>query len=288
MLRDVVERATLLADRVLPPPEGVTVLIYHRVGGGSDSAVDLPPEQFARQLDHLLEHHAVISLDAAVDRLRTDDGWAASHATQVGADGEVAEGAHTGGGSAVVLTFDDGTDDFGEHVVPAVVERGVPVTLYAATSFIDRGERFPWGARPADWGRLREAHSTGLVQIESHTHTHRLLDRLDAEAVGDDLDHSIDLIAEHIGTAPRHFAYPKAVPGSPEAEIAVRRRFDSAALARSRVNRPGVADVHRLWRTPVKRSDSHDVFAAKAAGGMRLDGELRALIARLRYRATER
>ncbi|WP_051063113.1 polysaccharide deacetylase family protein [Ilumatobacter nonamiensis] len=277
-LRQTLERASLLVDRVVQPPPGVTILIYHRVGGGSDSAVDLPVEQFERQLDHLVEHHTVISLDDAVASLGSDDGWASSHRAAEDTPRISDERP------PVVITVDDGSDDFAEHLVPAAVERNLPVTLYAATSFVDDGTDFPWGAAPATWSSLRDAHDTGLIQIESHTHTHRLLDHLPADDLNEELDRSIDLIGEHIGTAPKHFAYPKAVPGSPQAEVAVRRRFESACLARSRVNKPGSTDLHRLWRTPVKRSDSDEVFASKAAGGMRLDGELRALIARMRYR----
>jgi hypothetical protein len=102
--------------------------------------------------------------------------------------------------------------------------------------------------------------------------------------IGDELDRSIELIGEHIGTPPAHFAYPKALPGSEAAEAEVRRRFTTAALARSRVNRPGHTDLHRLWRTPIQRSDGHDFFVAKAAGGMRLEGELRNLVAKVKYR----
>ena len=60
---------------------------------------------------------------------------------------------------AVVLTFDDGTADFCDLVVPALVDAGVPATLYAATHFIDTGTEFPWGAPPASWAGLRDAAS---------------------------------------------------------------------------------------------------------------------------------
>jgi peptidoglycan/xylan/chitin deacetylase (PgdA/CDA1 family) len=267
-VRTAVKRLSVLADRLLPEPVGVTVLIYHRVGGGSASAVDLDPAAFDEQLAHLAAHHRVLTLDDALSQLAAprDDG----------APGDER--------SAVVLTCDDGTADFCEVVVPALVRHRLPMTLYAATRFVDEGSEFPWGAPPASWKGLRDAVATGLVTIGSHTHSHRLLDRLDAGAVADDLDRSVDLIGEQLGAAPAHFAYPKAVPGSPAAEVAVRRRFRSAALAGGRVNRPGVTDAHRLWRTPVQRSDGAAEFAAKARGGMRLEGELRALTARLRYR----
>lgn len=301
-VKQLVQRLSLMADSVSSPPPGVTVLIYHRVGGGSDSAVDLDVEQFDAQLAHLAEHHRVLTLDEAVAELTAGvgEGWAAAAPRPDGdtdpgsADPDAAapepaatEPAATGQ-RPVVITFDDGTSDFTEVVVPALERHGLPATLYAATSFIDEGIDFPWGAPPADWASLRASVETGLVTIGSHTHTHGLLDRLDDAAIDDDLDRSIALIEEHIGIPPRHFAYPKAVPGSAAAEIAVRRRFETAALARNRVNRPRRTDLHRLWRTPVKRSDTPELFAARAAGGLRLEGELRALAARARYRGAER
>ena len=252
-------------DRVVKPAAGVTILIYHRVGGGSDSEVDLDVDAFRRQLEHLRDHHHVVPLDAVPELLAAPS-----------------DERH------VVVTFDDGTDDFCDHVVPALVEYDVPATLYAATHFIDSGEPFPWGAPPATWNGLRDAVATGLVTIGSHTHTHALLDRADPAEIGDELDRSIELIGTEIGVAPAHFAYPKALPGSDAAEAEVRRRFTTAALARSRVNEPGATDLHRLWRTPIQRSDGHDFFVAKAAGGLRLEGELRNLVARVKYRGATR
>ena len=260
--RSLVKRLLAQGDRLLAPGNGVTVLIYHRVGGGSGGEVDLDVDVVRAQLGYLAANHRVISLDAAVAGL---------------ADGTLT-------GDAVVVTFDDGTADFCDHAVPALVEAGVPATLYAATHFIDTGTAFPWGAPAASWAGLRDAVSTGLVTIGSHTHTHALLARAAPAEVGAELDRSIASIAEQVGVAPAHFAYPKALPGSAAAEGEVRRRFRSAALARSRVNRPGATDVHRLWRTPVQRSDGRRYFAAKAAGGMRLEGELRDLVARVKYR----
>ena len=59
-------------DRALKPAPGVTVLIYHRVGGGSDSEVDLDVDAFRAQLEHLREHHTVVSLDDAAAILGSD------------------------------------------------------------------------------------------------------------------------------------------------------------------------------------------------------------------------
>lgn len=270
--RTLVKQVLVQGDRVMKPAAGVTVLIYHRVGGGSGSEVDLDVDAFRAQLEHLSAHHTVIDLDTAAALLAADP----------------AIGGPALPERAVVVTFDDGTDDFCSVVVPALVDYGIRATLYAATHFIDSGEAFPWDAPPASWAGLRDAAATGLVTIGSHTHTHALLDRADPAEIGAELDRSIELIGEHIGTTPAHFAYPKALPGSEAAEAEVRRRFTTAALARSRVNEPGATDLHRLWRTPIQRSDGHDFFVAKAAGGLRLEGELRELVSRIKYRGATR
>jgi hypothetical protein len=51
--RTLVKQVLVQGDRVMKPADGVTVLIYHRVGGGSDSEVDLDVDAFRAQLEHL-------------------------------------------------------------------------------------------------------------------------------------------------------------------------------------------------------------------------------------------
>ncbi len=252
-----------VAAAAQPSGRGVVVLIYHRVGGESGSSVDLEPALFAEQLRWLHEHRRVVSIDVAVDALV----------------------AHEDVDDVVVITFDDGTADFADHVVPALMAQDTPATLYVATDFMDRGEPFPWGAPPISWAALRDAASTGLVTVGSHTHTHRLLDRCDEATVRSEIDRSIDRIGTELDAATRHFAYPKAVHGSSFAESVVRERFRSAALAGTRPNRPGRTDVHRLARSPIQRSDGMRYFAAKARGGMRLEDDLRRVANRVRYRS---
>jgi len=277
-LKQAIEVAGRAVDRVAPPTPGITVLIYHRVGGGSDSAVDMAPADFEAQLEHLVAHHRVISLDDAVTELAaaSPSGWAAS-----------SERSASEVEPAVVVTFDDGTSDFVDVAAPLLERHGVPATLYAATHFIESGDEFPWGAPPATWAGLADIAASGLISIESHSHTHPLFDRIDRSTATTELDRSIELIGERLGAAPRHFAYPKAVPPCAPAEVEVRRRFASASLARNRSNQPGATDLHRLWRTPIRRTDDLDSFAQRCVGGLRLEGELRSLAAPLRYRGTD-
>jgi peptidoglycan/xylan/chitin deacetylase (PgdA/CDA1 family) len=263
LAQHALKRAATAADRLRPPPPGIVVLIYHRVGGGSGLELDLSIGEFRAQMAWLADAGVVMTLDEA---LRTLDEDRAPRP------------------SRVVVTFDDGTCDFVDHAVPILAEHGIPATLYLATAFVERGEELPYGAPPVSWSGLRDALTSGVVTLGSHTHRHLLLDRLSLEELDTELDLPTRLMERELGTVPRHFAYPKAVLGSPAAEAAVRARFRSAALAGTRPNRFGATDPYRLARSPIQSSDGMRWFAAKVAGGMRLEDDVRRAANRLRYR----
>jgi peptidoglycan/xylan/chitin deacetylase (PgdA/CDA1 family) len=185
----------------------------------------------------------------------------------------------------VVVTFDDGTADFVEVALPILVKHAIPATLYLATAFVEEQRPFPDDGQPLSWAALRDACATGLVDVASHTHTHAVLDRLPAARTADELDRSKELIEDRLGRPCLDFAYPKALPPSPAAAVAVRERFRSAALAGTRPNRPGRTDRYRLARSPIQHSDGMRYFEKKVAGRMALEDSLRTFANRWRYRS---
>jgi peptidoglycan/xylan/chitin deacetylase (PgdA/CDA1 family) len=251
-------------DRVHPPAPGVVVLLYHRVGRRSSSEVDLDASIFDEQMAFLAASTEVVRLGDALQLLA------------VSAPPERRR-------PVVVVTFDDGTDDFVDVAVPILARHSIPVTMYLATSFVDEGVPFFDGGRPASWAGLADARATGLVDIGSHTHRHQLLDRLPAAEIDEELDRSVGLIRDRLGLAATDFAYPKAVFGSPAAAAAVRLRFRSAAVAGTRANVPGRADPYRLARSPIQVGDAMTFFRRKVAGGMGLEDTMRRTANRVRY-----
>ena len=261
-LRQLVKWTAAVADTVRRP-HGLVILIYHRVGGHTPVSVDLPLPLFSSQLALLAVEWTPVTLDRAAELLTAPEA--------------------PSGPPPVCLTFDDGTADFVDEAVPALVAHRVPATLYVATDHVEVGRPFPNGGRPASWAGLRDALSTGLVTIGSHTHTHRLLDRAGGAEAATELDRSIVLIEDRLGVECRHFAYPKALLGSPAAEAEVRRRFRTSAVAGTRPNPYGTTDLHRLSRSPIQVTDGMRWFRRKAAGGMALEDDLRTLRNRGRY-----
>jgi peptidoglycan/xylan/chitin deacetylase (PgdA/CDA1 family) len=250
------------ADRLVPPPRGVVLLQYHRVGRRVPLEIDLPLERFEDQMALIADDRRATTLDRALDVL--------DETTVPERD-------------PVVVTFDDGTADFAELAVPILVRHEIPVVLYLATAFIEDQLRFPRNGVPLSWSALRDLVATGLVTVGTHTHTHAVLDRADDARVDDELDKSVGLIEQRLGFEVRHFAYPKGAAGSPAAAAAVRRRFASAALANVGVNRYGRTDRYRLARSPIQDSDGMRWFTHKLRGGLALEGTMRRALNHRRY-----
>jgi peptidoglycan/xylan/chitin deacetylase (PgdA/CDA1 family) len=259
-LASTVRGAALAYDFVNRPAPGAVLLAYHRIGGQSDSSVDLDPAVFDDQLAWLRDQHVVAGLDETVDRL-TDP---------------TADGLH------VVVTFDDGTDDFVGEALPLLCRHGIPATLYVATAFV--GGQFPWGAPAISWAGLQDALDTGLVTIGSHTHNHRVMDKADVEAARDEAVRSIGAIEDALGVRPTHFAYPKGVAGTGPVPGVLAEYFDSLAGAEVGVNEWGRSDLRYLRRSPIVTGDSPAWFGRKAAGGLAFEGTARAAMNRVRYR----
>ena len=224
------------------PANGLTLLIYHRVGGGTPDERDLPTDEFEDQLDLLAGQHRVLHLDAALD--------------------ELSAGNDT---PKVVVTFDDGFADVHATALPLMADRGLPFTLYLATAYV--GGQMHWDGSTASapgpalsWVQLGELVASGLCTLGNHTHTHARPERLSL----DELDRCTAGIEERLGVTPRHFAYTWGIP-VPAIEPALRQRFRSAATAKVGRNHPGT-DLHRLRRVPVRQTDPSAFFAAKLTG----------------------
>jgi peptidoglycan/xylan/chitin deacetylase (PgdA/CDA1 family) len=270
--RQVVKFSSSAVDRARPPPAGVVVLIYHRVGARSAMTVDLPTALFDEQMAELAESGRVVTLDRAIDLLSSPT------PPPVGGPDPI---------DPVVITFDDGTTDLAELATPILQRYGVPSTLYLATDYVDRQRSFRAEGLALSWAAVADMAASGVWSMESHTHTHALLDRTPDSAVADELDRSIELIGEHTGRAPAHFAYPKALAGTAAADRAVRERFRSASLSGTRVNPFGRTDPWALARSSIQIGDAMTWFRRKAAGGLRTEDDLRRVLNRVRYRSVE-
>ena len=205
----------------------VDIMMYHSISGqGGPTAI--APDTFAAQMRAIAE--------AGVPVITLDDFCAA----KIGGPALPAR--------SVIITFDDGFQDFADAAWPVMKAHGFRPIIYLPTNYV--GGREGWrgiAAQPRKlmgWDTIRRLHNEGVI-FGSHTESHPDLDGLDADAVEAELTRSRDRIAAELGVAPLHFAPPYGIAGrATQARIAqyyrssVGTRLASAGPASERFDLP--------------------------------------------------
>ena len=113
----------------------------------------------------------------------------------------------------VVLTFDDGFQNFYTTVFPVLQEYGFKATVFLVTNHC--GGYNDWSGNPPrfprskllSWGEIKQLSDHG-IEFGAHTRTHPDLTRIDAERVENEIIGSKRKIEDFIGRETRTFAYP--------------------------------------------------------------------------------
>lgn len=237
---------------------GVIILGYHRVGGGTNSDIDLPADVFRRQMYYVRERYVIVSMN----ELRDPQGLARR------ADGK----------DVVVLTFDDGYHELYTAVFPILATLQIPAIVYLATEFVETQRPFDFGddarhgrtVRPLTWGQAREMQASGFVSFGAHTHRHVDLTRLSGSAIREELTRNQAVLEDRLGEAARHFAYPWGLV-TPHVRRIVGEFFETAVRGGCGKNVFNAMDLLELWRRPVQQSDGMWFFRLKVRSF--LDGE---------------
>ena len=120
----------------------------------------------------------------------------------------------------VVLSFDDGYDDFAEHAWPRLRARGCGATVYVVAGEAGGTNRwdddFEHPAPLMDWATLRRIAGEG-VDIGSHSIDHPMMTSVAGDEALRQALMSKQTIEAHTGTVVRSFAYPY---GSADAVVA--------------------------------------------------------------------
>ena len=139
-------------------------------------------------------------------------------------------------GRSVVLSFDDGYENFADHALPVLQEYGYPSILFAVSGLLGQPAR--WldgeGEKP---GLLSAGRLAGLraaqVEIGSHSVSHPRLSRLEPEQAWREIADSKAALEQVLSEAVKFFAYPYG-DYSPAVRDAVARAGYQAALTCSR------------------------------------------------------
>lgn len=157
----------------------------------------------------------------------------------------------------VVITFDDGFEDFHREALPVIERHDVRATLYITTGYI--GGTSEWlasegeGNRPMlNWSQIADIHNAG-VECGAHSHTHPLLDNLTAIQAREEIGVSKQLLEDKLGIPVRSFAYPGGCYSKSNRQTIIDLGYDSACAVKRAMSSTG-ADRFAMPRIPV-----HDI-----------------------------
>ena len=229
---------------------GVSILMYHQVG-------DFPPmrghrstychyRRFAAQMAFLRRFgFNVLSLDQALAGL-----W----------------GDRPLPPRAVVLTFDDGYENFYQYAFPVLQRHGFPATVYVLSALL--GRRADWFAgdgRPTPQlmsaQRIRELDRAG-VGFGSHGRTHVRLAEVGPERLRQEVRRSKEELQQVLGKEVAHFCYPYGSLNPAVREAVQEAGYGSAASCRRALATPA-SDPLLLPRKAISYGDNLIGYAWK-------------------------
>jgi peptidoglycan/xylan/chitin deacetylase (PgdA/CDA1 family) len=167
------------------------ILAYHSISYG-DSPLKISPQLFAEQMDWLRANARVVSLGEIVSAL-------ASHKP-------LPE-------RTVVLTFDDGFQDFYTSAAPVLQRWGLPATIFLATGYCGRTNGWPGQPDWVDqqpllnWQQVVELARLGF-SFGAHSVNHPALPGLSVAEAQQEITQCKAQIEERVGQPVEFFCYP--------------------------------------------------------------------------------
>lgn len=229
-------------------PARVPVLMYHEIAEVSESGSRLAvsPASFAAQLGYL--RSAGFTAITAGELLAA---WA-------GGTGKLPD-------RPVVLTFDDGYEDFHSRAMPLLAQYGCTATLFVTTGWLqDADMRLEAADRMLNRTQLAEVAAAG-VEIGAHTRRHPQLDQLPGPQVRRELCTSKQWLEDKLGLPVPGLAYPFGYSSAGVREVAREAGYGYACAVSNKTAGPA-SDLLRLPRLTVRQATTMPAFRRLAAG----------------------
>jgi len=230
--------------------QNIPILMYHSISSHASPkfrSCTVSPEVFEKHLSYLDRHHYTSMTVTQFVRA-------------------MVQGQAKLPPRSVILTFDDGYEDFYTRALPALQRHGLVATLYVATMFIGGTSR--WLQREGEsmrpmltWHQLAKINTSG-IECGAHSHTHPPLDMLAPSVARSEIVHSKELLEERLSQHVLSFAYPFGYYTPRVRQIVQESGYTSACAIKLTTNSL-LDDPYALARLAIKPdTDVHDLATA--------------------------
>lgn len=169
------------------PCKSIPILMYHHVNKLSgeqktSSSLTINTDVFTGQMDYLAQKgYQTITLNQLVDALN---------------------GGAVLSLKPVIITFDDGYEDFYTDVFPILKSHNFMATVFVSSGLVESSAGY------LTWSEVREMDQSGLVTVGNHTWSHKNLTGKDRAVVENEITTSQTQFESFLGKKPNFFAYP--------------------------------------------------------------------------------
>ena len=223
---------------------GVRILAYHGVELVPSNSYAVSLSNFENQMQYLKNEFNVISLPQYLNILVNGESFPSD---------------------TVILTFDDGFQNFFEVAYPILKKHQLPATCFVITSKVVSTD-----VDFMHWAELQELVKDGLVNIGSHTVFHRSVSSLDDSELNWEIGRSKYILEKGLGVAVQFFSYPYGTTRDYNLHcIEVISHF-GYRLACTSVNGPNwkCTKPFKLRRTKIEWGDNFPTFKKILKGAM--------------------
>lgn len=221
----------------------IPVLMYHEIADGSEtrSRLAVAPTALAEQLAYL-----------------HDEGWTTISAGTLSAilrDDAVVLPERT-----VVLSFDDGYENFYSRAMPLLAKYGFTATLFMTSGWVKEARPPGAGIPPMlSWAQLSDVARAG-IEVGAHSITHPELDQLTGRRLHDELFDSKKQLEDQLGLEVPGLAYPFGYSTSAVRQLARKAGYTYGYVVGNRTA-ASESDIFAVPRLTVKRTTSLDEFS---------------------------
>ena len=234
----------------------IPILMYHSISNDAEDdihpyyRINTSPDIFAKHIKFLHENnYSVISLRDVKESLPQLD---------------------NSPGRFVVITFDDGYQDFYTEAFPVLQNYDYTATVFLPTGFINNKNNLK-GKTHLNWNEILELSNNGIT-FGSHTVTHPQLKLLKNEDIELEIRQSKEVIEDNLGKPVESFSYPFAFPEEDKEFTkhlgGALQKYGYKYGVSTRIGMTSKKDdVYFLKRLPVNSCDDISFFKAKLEGG---------------------
>jgi len=235
----------------------IPILMYHSISENNENGVhpyyriNTSPYIFAQHMEFLYENnYSVISLQDVKKCFESREKISYKY---------------------VVITFDDGYNNFYTQAFPILQKYGFTATVFLPTGLIDNKSLKLKEKEHLSWDEVRELHSKD-ISFGSHTVSHPQLKRLKRDEIEKEMRKSKEDIEEKLGESIDSFSYPYKFPEEDREFIRyLGDLLQECGYKYGVSTRIGTTskkdDIYFLKRVPVNSCDDILFFKTKLEGG---------------------